>query len=212
MDTELPRNPHIEITGNASIDVEPDFAKVVVELKDVADIAADGKQKVDTQSAAVIALAKQCDVGENDLTATQLRIEPEYDWRSEGNEYKGTSVSREVTITLRDLSRLGDLLQGLSEVPVFKLTRSELDSSERKVNERVALAEAITSAQNKAQDIAGGLDLKITGVFRVSDCDRYSGGAYLFADITAGGEGTAFEIGRINISAEVRVIFDIEPI
>ncbi|MEM6690590.1 MAG: SIMPL domain-containing protein, partial [Planctomycetota bacterium] len=167
MSNSLPDIPHIEVSGSAEIAVEPDLARIKAELKHIADIPSEAKQIVDSQSSAVIDLARQCGVADNNINATRLEIGPEYDWRSEGNDYKGTSVSREVKITLDNLEHFPKLMQGLAEIPVHELQDVTLDTTLRGEIEREALAQAIAKAQKTAKDIATGLGQSISGVFRV---------------------------------------------
>lgn len=205
----LPDIPHLEVTGSAVSIVEPDLARVTAELKHVDDNASVAKRSVDTQTAALLSLARDCEVATADSTATQLDIGPEHDWRAEGNTYKGTSVSREVTIILRDLSHFPKLLDGLAGIPVHKLRNVTMDTTDRDSVERETLAAAIANAQKVATDIALGLKQQITGVFRVAHSDgRYNDRLfYAAADISS----DTFEIGNIEIRARVEITFAIEP-
>lgn len=204
-----PEIPHISVTGTSRTKVDPDFAQITVELKCVTDDASEGKTKVDAQSAAVIQLARECGVLEPEITATQLEIGPEYDWRSEGNSYKGTSISREVSVVLRDLDKFSQILQGLADVPVFRLANVEMDTSNRQAIEKQTLDAAIQDAKESASQIAQGLGLTITGVYRASPGgSRHGRGAY-YAMASLDTQDS-FEVGRIEISSEIDVIFHVQ--
>jgi len=210
MTNALPNIPHIEVSGNADITVEPDFARIKAQLKHVADEPSEAKFQVDSQSSAVIELARECGVGDADITATKTEIEPEYDWRSEGKEYKGTSVSRDVRIVLRDLEQFPKLLQGLAEVPVHKLRDVTMDTTRREEVEQQALAQAIAHAQRTAEDIAKGLNQRISGVFRVVHSDGRFDTDILFHSLSSSTEAS-FEIGTIEVSAHIEIMFAITP-
>lgn len=210
MENALPDVPHIEVTGTADITVEPDFARIKAELKHVADDVSEAKRKVDSQSSAVIELAHRCNVVDADITATKLEIEPEYDWRSEGNEYKGTSVSRDVQIVLRDLEEFPKFLQGLADVPVYKLRHVTMDTTRRDEIEQQALAQAIRDAEKTAQAIAKGLNQRISGVIRAVHTDGRFNDDIFFRSISSSTEAS-FEVGTIEVSARIQILFAITP-
>ena len=210
MNDQIPDIAHIEVTGEAELPVEPDIAYIETRLKNVADSPSVAKEEVDRRSSAVIELARSCGIGDADITATRLEITPEYDWRADVREYKGTSVSRDIQVVLRDLESYPKFVQGLADVPVQSLSDVTMDTTRRDELEEEALADAIANATKIAKAMARGLGQEITGVFRAANSDRpYSRGVVL-GELTSGARNS-FEIGTIKVAQYVKIIFAIRP-
>lgn len=211
MNDQIPDIPHIEVTGEAQLLVEPDIAYVEARLKKVADSPAVAKEEVDRRSSAVIELARSCGVADADITATRLEIHPEYDWRADVREYKGTSVSRDVQIVLRDLESYPKFVQGLADVPVQTLSDVTMDTTRRAELEEQAIADAIANATKIAKSLARGLGQEISGVFRAANSERPYNRGVVLGELTSGA-GNSFEIGTIKVAQYVKVIFAIVPL
>ena len=112
--------PHIVVKGFANKEFMPDLIRISAELKESGKSPVEAKQKIDTRSAATIRLAGACGIEQEDLSATRFDVS-DYPWIAEGNEPPNYSVSRKVTLTLRDISNFERLIQGLTEIPVARI-------------------------------------------------------------------------------------------
>ena len=109
-----------------------------------------------------------------------------------------------------DLEHFPKLLQGLANVPVYKLRDVTMDTTRRDEVEQQALIQAITDAKKTAHDIAKGLNQRISGVIRAVHTDGRFNADLLFHSISSSTEAS-FEIGTTEVSAQIQILFAITP-
>lgn len=184
------------------------MARVSVELRAANPEAAAAKRYVDDRSGDVLQLADSCGIDRGDVTAAQIAIRPKYKWKSDKKRYVGTQVSRDITLVLRDLTQFGTLIQGLAEVPVFTLEQVKMDTSRRAEFQQSAMDAAAADAQQKAAQLAKGLGVGLGSVYRIAAPDH--GEPFRNFDAMMGGPGGTFEVGTIDIQANVEITYWLE--
>ncbi|MBV8285654.1 MAG: SIMPL domain-containing protein, partial [Hyphomicrobiales bacterium] len=103
----------IEVTGEGSVSAKPDFARVTVGVttagKDAREAMAANAKSVN----ALISLIKAEGVAEADIQTSSLAISPQFSNANSASSAPqtiiGYNVSDMVTVTARDISRLGAL-------------------------------------------------------------------------------------------------------
>ena len=205
---ESPRIPHIKVQGHARRELPPEIARLKVNLFSVDLDLSHAKSNVDQRSGRVLDLAKSLRIATADITATNMTIAPEYDWSSDKvRTFRGTNVSRDVDLVLRDLSRFGELLQGFADVPISALKQLNMDITDRTSIEAELLKEAIEDARQQARVVAGELNVALGTAFSVDAIQHLRFGGCASHDVDRG-NGT-FEPGVIELSREVNAIFRI---
>ena len=93
----------------------------------------------------VLALTRELKIDPKFVDSSQLQVQPEYRWNEKDSQrvLLGYVVSRQIEIELRDLERLGTLLERSVSAGVNVLGGARLDSTRRKELEREALAKAV---------------------------------------------------------------------
>ena len=109
---QQPPEARIVVTGEGSVSVRPDHAQirsgVTVQTKTV-------KEGVDANSklmAAIIASLKDVGIADKDIQTSRFSIQPVYSPQEPRTELKlsGYSVSNEINVTIREIGRIGDVL------------------------------------------------------------------------------------------------------
>ena len=92
------------------------------------------------------------------VRTTRVNVQPEYNWDNNARERNliGYYVSRQVEVDLRDLEKLGQLLERSFDLGVNQVGDPRLDSSKRRELEREALAKAVADARLNAEAVAQG--------------------------------------------------------
>ena len=209
---EAPESEHISVASSASVEAVPDLATIEVTVACTDMDAAQAKDTVDQRSAKIISLAKSLAVDNADVTASQIALRPDYDWKSDEKTYKGTNVKREITIRLRDLSRYAELIQGLAEVPVTSIDETRMGSSKIRELQNQALSKAIEGAKAKAKKIAEQFGAKLGDVYSISESETdyfafHSGKISLMVDSISMRATPTFEPGMITIDARIYAVF-----
>lgn len=151
----------IHVSGRGTIEVEPDMGYVTLRVRREGTNADTLKQEVDTVVGAVLELAGRLDIAARDVTATAVSINPRYQRRGDEMVVEGLIATRSVSITLRDLGRFGDLLNGSLATGVNNLDPIQLDTSKRDALEDQALDLAMEDARREAARVAAGFSVTL---------------------------------------------------
>jgi uncharacterized protein len=107
-------NPSIEVTGEASVEATPDFARVTLGVMTPGKGAGDAMAANAKATNALIAALKGEGVAPADIQTSSLLVSPTFSNPGPGSSapptITGYNVGNMVTVTVRDLSRLGALL------------------------------------------------------------------------------------------------------
>ena len=111
---EVSNERFIEVGGEASVNVTPDFAYVTLGVTSTAKDASEAMAANAKSVSALISAIKAEGVAPADIQTSSLSISPQFSNpapnAAEAREITGYVVSDMVTVTARDLSRLGGLL------------------------------------------------------------------------------------------------------
>lgn len=159
--TEQPRT--IAVNGLGEVRAEPDMATVVLGAEARKPKLEQARAEVAKTVDGILKLARELKIEAKDVQATRINVQPEYNWDQNARERNliGYYVSRQVEIELRDLDKLGQLLERATDLGVNQLGDPRLDSSKRKELVREALAKAIADARQNAEVVAKAAGVKV---------------------------------------------------
>ena len=211
----LPTNPYIQVSGHAEEHVAPDMLKVSLTLEKTSMDAVAARADVEARAAKVLALARKLGIADKDIRAPAVTVQPQYEWRSaHGGDGKqiliGQHVVRGVTLTLRDIGRYGDLVDGLFAAGVTRLDGVIPDTSQRETLEQQALSLAVADARDRATALARGADVALGPVFSIAEQGGERGPRpMMMAAMSreAGASQPEFLSGEIDIDADVQVYY-----
>lgn len=164
---------YIDVTGQGEIEAYPDYLQLNLTVSDTQPTAKAAKAKVDSAINNVLAISKKLGIKEDDIDAAHISNQPvyEYDYSASRNkrEYKGEQVSRNVSLTLRDMEQYSALVHELLQNSLVKIHNTELLFNDRAALEQQAMTLALTNARNKARNMAKALDNKLGKVLRIEE-------------------------------------------
>jgi uncharacterized protein len=198
-------------TGEAS--VAPDLAIVSFAVTGSGKDLAPTRDDVNKRSSKVLASLRELGVAEGDLHAPDVGIHPEYDYRK-GQRLTGYRVVRQMTAKVRDLDRLGDVLDWLVSAGANEVQGAQMSASDPSAAEHEALRTAITAARAKAEALADAGGVSLGGLDRI---EEESGGAVpmprmrmMAAAAMAEDASTEVAAGDLTVTRQVRAWFAIE--
>ena len=104
----------IEVSGEGSVGTAPDFARVTLGVTSTGKNAGEAMAANAKAANALVSLIKAEGVAPADIQTSELSISPMFSQASPGQQtaptITGYSVSNNTTVTLRDIARLGALL------------------------------------------------------------------------------------------------------
>jgi len=217
----LPTSPYIQVSGHGTLQVVPDMAYLSLSIEKIAPDAAAARADVEGRTAKVLEVARKAGVADKDIDAPSVSVYPQYGCESSGlssvsgdctRKITGQHVSRSVTLTLRDLSRYGELVDGLFKAGVTDLGNVDMDRSDRRALEQKARALAVADAHDKASGLAQSAGVTLGPVYSIAEQGAAFGPRPMMARAALAGSAAAdpeFLNGKIEISADITVFYSI---
>jgi uncharacterized protein len=153
---EADRPRTVSVSGQGEIQAEPDRAFVTLGVESRKPKLEEARAEVAKTVDAVLKLTRDLKIDQKLVRSTRVNVQPEYNWDNNSRERNliGYFVSRQIEIDLRDLDKLGQLLEKATDLGVNQLGDPRLDSSKRRELERQALAKAVEDARANADTVA----------------------------------------------------------
>jgi len=205
---------YVAVNGEASISVTPDTAtlNMAVQARNASLDAA--RDEVVKTTRDFLDFADERDIDDEDVQTSGLNVRPDYRWNDKENrqELQGYFVQRDVVVKLKDMQKLGRIMEGAIEVGINQVQPPVLSHSNEKSLRRRALATATRDARTNAEQIAKSLNAKLGPVRNVTAMDggrpqpRFNMMSAREAD-TSGAD--TYSTGQIRIEARVNAQFDL---
>lgn len=167
-ETERPRI--VAVSGQGEVQAEPDQAIVTLGVESRKPRLEDARAEVTKTVDAVLKLTRDLKIDQKYVRSTRVNVQPEYNWDNTARERNliGYFVSRQIEVDLRDLEKLGTLLEKATDLGVNQLGDPSLESSKRRDLEREALAKAVQDARLNAEAVAKAAGAKIGAARTIS--------------------------------------------
>jgi uncharacterized protein YggE len=202
----------ISVTATGEETIAPDTAVVGLTVsgsgKDLAKIRDD----VNRRSSSVLARLREIGIAEADVQAPDSVIHPEYD-SSKGQRLIGYRVARHVTVRVRELIRLGDVLDGVVAAGANEVQGTQMSAADPSATEPAALARAVEAARAKAEAIAAAAGVTLGQLVRVEEEPSHAGPPTPRLRVAMGeaaGSPTEIAPGELTITRNIRAWFAIE--
>jgi uncharacterized protein len=208
----------ITVVGQGSARVKPDIAQISVGVETTGETVGEAVQENQTKMEAILAALKEAGIAEKDIQTMNYSIsseQPPQPTLPEGGTGTGETkpryrVSNMVNVTVRDLDKVGDVLDAVIEAGANSIWGVSFSVDDPKAAQAEARSKAVTDAQTRAQALSELSGVKLGPVMSMSEV--VSGGAvpmYAMADRAAGGGGS-ISPGEVEVSYQVQVSYFIE--
>lgn len=202
---------HILVSGNGWVEATPDMLSLNLTLLANGQDVDELQQSVEKTSQQVLLAAREQGIEDDDIDSSRISVRPEYQWRDGQRLYRGQTVQRDISLTLRNLDRYGALLQALSRLDIHSLGQPQPGHSRLAALKLDAIDAAIANAAAKAARMASSLDVQLGKV--ISAEEQLAGGPVMPAPRMMAMESAAapeIQFGLQRISANVLVRYRID--
>jgi uncharacterized protein len=160
----------VSVTGEGEVKAMPDMAYVTLGVEARKPTLAEARSEVTATVERVLALTRELKIDPKLVDSSQLQVQPDYRWNEKDSKrvLLGYVVSRQIEVEVRDLERLGTLLERSVSAGVNQVGGARLDSSKRKDLERDALAKAVEDAFLDAGALARAASVRLGPVYTLS--------------------------------------------
>jgi uncharacterized protein len=219
-----PATDTITVQASGQSAVAPDVARISFTVENSAATVADAQEKTTTQSNAAIEFVKSQGIPEKDIKTLYYNISPQYSYPQPCSgticpayvgspKITGYQVSQSVQVTMRDLSKVGDMLSGLGGQGVQNLSGPSFALDDSTAGYNAARADAIEKAKQQARTLADQLGVRLGKIVNFSES---SGGyPYPMVEYGRGGAMDAKSVaptvptGENTYSAQVSITYEI---
>ena len=205
----------ISVSGTGTVTLKPDVADlhlgVLITRQTVKAAQADAASAMTK----VIAALKALGIADKDIQTSNVSLQPAYDYSSNSNPPRitGFQMSNSVTVTVRDLAKLGDAIDNGLAAGATSLDGVNFRVDYETAAEAQARQAAMAEAKSKAQTLATAAGVSISGVASISETSApmpypimYSGGAPAAA-VDGSKVATPIQAGTTDVTITVAVTY-----
>jgi len=207
----------ITVNGSGSSSVAPDRATVEMSIVATSATVTAAQEAAAAVTAKVLEMTGKLGIDRNRIDTTGSSVRPDYRWNDERNEQelRGYVAERQMRVDVRDLEKLGAIIEGAVEVGVNQVSPPQLDSSKRREAYREALDAAARDAKANAAQLAKSLGAKLGEVLQITTESQPAPPMPFMRSAMAGTmESTApqtYNAANLTFDATVTAVFELVP-
>lgn len=205
----------IDVQGEGRTNVAPDLATVSIGVTTQAETAAQAMADNATRQSAIIEVLRTQGIAPEDLQTQGLNLSPMQDYSREGQPplITGYQAQNIVTARVRDIPRLGALLDAMVEAGATDVRGISFTREDAAAAEDEARAAAVVEARRRAEVIAQAAGMVLGPLQSLTDATR-SGGPRpmeMMMARAADAQSTPIEAGQLTITAAVTGVWTMLP-
>lgn len=161
----------VSVSASGMVAAEPDIAYISAGVVTEADTAKDAIARNSAAMTKVIDGLKGSGIAARDLQTTTLQVEPRYTQAKDGRPgtISGYRVVNQVRLTVRDVKRLGEVLDSAIALGANQINSISFDVANAETLKDEARKQAIANARRRAELYATAAGVKLGDVVRISE-------------------------------------------
>lgn len=203
--------PHVTVSGDAELRVDPDLATVTVGVTEEAEGAGEAQAAVNRVAGDILAAVADLGIADGDIQTSRLTLNPIYD---HGDRRKpliiGYRASNTVTVRVVALELVGPVVDAAVGAGGNEIQGIQFLLEDDEAARLEALGMAVASARAKAEAIAAALGQPLGGVLKATEGGARVKPVYQEAmAFRAGGDAqpTPVAEGKVTVHAEVTLVY-----
>jgi uncharacterized protein len=171
--------PTLSLSGHGEVSVAPDMAVITSGVVTEADTARAALDANTAAIGAVIAAIKEAGIEARDIQTSDFRVEPRYVYPRKDDEQQaprivGYTVTNAVTVRVRDLSKLGAVLDQSVSVGANRIDGISFVVTNSDAHLDAARALAMRDAIRRAEVYAGAAGVRLARILSISESGGYT--------------------------------------
>jgi uncharacterized protein YggE len=165
----------LSVSGSGQANLAPDIAYIYVGVHTENPTAAEGVAENNTQTQAVIQAIKDFGIDEKDIRTINFSIYPQDKFDPQSGTPTGEKtyvVDNTVYVTVRDLAKLGDLLDTVVQAGANTVNSVQFDVADKAEALKQARADAVKDAEAQAKSLAEAAGLTLGEIQSISFVDN----------------------------------------
>ena len=211
MEQHHPRIPTINTTGEATVAVQPDQARIELGVTTQAETSDAAVTQNAEKLNATLAAVRALQIAGAEIKTVGYTLQPTYRYPREGGEPEltGYTATNIVRVTINDLTKVGTVIDAGTKAGANRVQSLQFTLKDDREFQTQALALATSRAQQKANALAGALGLRIVRVLNVTESGPSMIPVRDMAYARAEMASTPIEPGTIEIKATVALTVEV---
>lgn len=201
----------IVVSGNATVRVAADMATLQVGVETVTTDVTRGQSDNAAAISAILTALKDAGVADEDLTTSNFNVYSGYDYSGE-NPVRNYTVTNMLTVTVRDLDKVGSLIDAAVAAGANQIYGLSFLSSKENEAFQKALTRAVEDAKAKAETLAQAAGVTLGALEEISSAstgyDYGVNNVYDAKEMNAG--GSTIVAGDVQVYATVTLTYDLK--
>ena len=204
----------LNVSGTGTITIKPDIAYINIGVHTEMETASAASAQNNTDSDAVIKAIKASGVKDDDIQTSNFNIYQK-DMNDPNTGVKTGSVyvvDNTVTVTVRDLTKLGSVLDASVKAGANNVNSIQFDLADRTKAMSEARAQAVKKARAQAEELAAAAGVTLGNVQTINTSENNPGPVYFAKGAGVMMEDAAAPIsaGTMDISVSVSTTYEIK--
>ena len=205
----------ITVSGTGRVTLKPDVADLHLGVQVNRPSVKVARADAAAAMTKVLAALKALGIADKDIQTSNVSLQPTYDYNSGSNPPRitGFQMSNSVTVTVRDLEKLGDAIDNTLTAGATSLDSVSFRVDNQTAAEAQARQAAMADAKSKADTLAASAGISIAGVASISETSapipypiNYTFGAAAGAP-TDSKVATPIQAGTTDVTINVAVVY-----
>jgi uncharacterized protein YggE len=204
----------LSVSGVGRVKVEPDVADISIGVRVQRDRARDAEVDAAALMQEVAATLLAQGIAEEDIQTITLSLQPVYNYNTDPARLVGYEATNIVGITIRDLETAGQIIDAATDAGATEIGSLSFRVEDQAAVEAMARDLAMKDARAKADQLAAGAGVAITGVITIVEQSSPFPSPVDFARTAGAAEDarptTPVFGGNVELTVSVSVVYSLE--
>ena len=204
----------IEGSGTGEVTLEPDIATFSIQVSEKGETTKEALRAANGMMSVLLSTLRANGIAEKDLKTTAITLRPSYIWVENKQVLDGQVAAQSLSVTVRDLAKLGSIIDELATVSNISLNSIVLDKEDKSEGMAEARRLAVANARTKADLYAQESGTEVSNVVTISEfstaSNPYNPRMKVMAMASEAAYDMATEIpaGTLTLTATLSVVFE----
>ena len=211
--TPTPPSRSIRVLGEGVVTAQPDLAVVSIGVEAFAPSASEATTDATRRMRSVLDALSKAGVPARDIRTNRYDVAVERPWRDgKPGPVSGYRVSNSAEVRVRDFTKLGSILESVTNAGSNAIGALQLDREDRSPEQLRALALAYASARAKADALAKAAGVELGQVLSVQEGSSVGPPRPMLRAVAMQAQSRDVPIagGELSFTAQVEVVFAVK--
>lgn len=208
-----PNIPVVVVSAYSTVDVTPDQAQISMAVVKTNPNLSKAMELNNRHTEQALAALKNAGISADDIKTSNFSVYPQYDYSETGqNNIIGYQVTNEISVLVRDLNKLGKILDTALNSGANNLNYINFQKSDTSAAENQALIQAVKRAREKALVLSNASGMNLGRLLSITEgCSQpvtYGNMVYAGKEAMGGAGAVPINPGELQIKASVTIIYE----